>query len=158
MNVRCLLKVCGSQLTRTDSCRLSWDIQRSLTNLVSTVGGASSLSSSAPAARTSATSDDSDVDGTPLRVDSTSVQSSKSKGANLGVGPGFVPSKWETIDPEEVQAQAVTSKWDIFDQQEEDKKKQKAVTEPDDDDDDDDVDGKLSALTLTIRQLLILYL
>ena len=29
---------------------------------------------------------------------------------------GFVPSKWETIDPEEVQAQAVTSKWDIFDQ------------------------------------------
>ena len=26
-----------------------------------------------------------------------------------------MPSKWETVDPEEVQAQAVTSKWDLFD-------------------------------------------
>ena len=31
---------------------------------------------------------------------------------------GFVPSKWETVDPEEVQAQALTSKWDICDQKE----------------------------------------
>ncbi len=63
---------------------------------------------------------------------------------------GFVPSKWETVDPVEVQAQAVTSKWDIFDQQpqqeeEEDEgrgSRRKAVTEPDDEyDDDDDVDG-----------------
>jgi U2-associated protein SR140 len=53
---------------------------------------------------------------------------------------GFVPSRWETVDPEEVQAQAVTSKWDIFDQAEEDKRKnRKGVTEPDD---DDDVDGR----------------
>ena len=43
---------------------------------------------------------------------------------------GFVPSKWETVDPEDVQAQAVTSKWDIFDQEE-----SKA------NDDDDDIDG-----------------
>ena len=31
---------------------------------------------------------------------------------------GFLPSKWETIDPEEVKAQAVTttSKWDLFEE------------------------------------------
>ena len=30
---------------------------------------------------------------------------------------GFAPSKWETVDQKTVEAQAVTSKWDIFDQQ-----------------------------------------
>ena len=30
---------------------------------------------------------------------------------------GFAPSKWESVDQETVQAQAVTSKWDIFDHQ-----------------------------------------
>lgn len=35
--------------------------------------------------------------------------------------PKFVPSKWETVDPETVQLQAVTtSKWDLLDQGEED--------------------------------------
>ena len=57
---------------------------------------------------------DSDLDGMPL-------DSAKSKGATTpsgrqGLPAGFVPSKWETVDPEDVQAQAVTSKWDIFDQ------------------------------------------
>ena len=41
------------------------------------------------------------------------------KKAQLSKAPaGFVKSKWETVDPDEVQAQAVTSKWDIFDQDE----------------------------------------
>ena len=56
---------------------------------------------------------DSDVDGAPL--DGLKLlKGSSTPSARLPAG--FVPSKWETVDPEEVQAQAVTSKWDIFDQ------------------------------------------
>ena len=55
--------------------------------------------------------DDSDVDGVPLEPKRPQMASSKA-----AAPPGFVPSKWETVDPDEVQAQAVTSKWDIFDQ------------------------------------------
>lgn len=30
--------------------------------------------------------------------------------------PGFIPSKWETVDPQQVEAQAITtSKWDTLD-------------------------------------------
>ncbi len=83
-------------------------------------------------------SDDSDVDGAPMQP-TTSGGAKSSDGA---AGRGFVKSKWETVDPEEVQAQAVTSKWDLFDQPEEDSTasaRRKGVTAPDDD--DDDVDG-----------------
>ena len=57
-----------------------------------------------------------------------------------------MPSKWETVDPEEVQAQAVTSKWDLFDNEGNDNNGGKAnrrrgLTDPDDED-DDDVDGE----------------
>ena len=52
---------------------------------------------------------DSDVDGAPL-------EPVKPGTGRTGLPAGFVPSKWETVDPEDVQAQAVTSKWDIFDQ------------------------------------------
>lgn len=72
--------------------------------------------------------EDSDVDGVPLDY----VPPPKAKAAPTKQAPaGFVPSKWETVDPEEVQAQAVTSKWDIFDQDEANKAKH----------DDDDIDG-----------------
>ena len=64
-------------------------------------------------------SDDSDVDGVPLEP----------KKPIAKAPAGFVPSKWETVDPDEVQAQAVTSKWDIFDQDEDGKN------------DEDDIDG-----------------
>ena len=72
--------------------------------------------------------DDSDVDGVPLGLDSHS--SSKKSNNTKKLPSGFVPSKWETVDPEEVQAQAVTSKWDIFDQD-----------DVKNDDDDEDIDG-----------------
>nr|XP_040573159.1 U2 snRNP-associated SURP motif-containing protein-like [Lepeophtheirus salmonis] len=72
-------------------------------------------------------SDDSDLDGAPLD-DPSSLNPSSNRG---GV---CLPSKWETVDPEDVQAQAVTSKWDIFDEY--DKEKQKKREE-----DDDDIDG-----------------
>ncbi len=76
--------------------------------------------------------DSDDVDGTPL-------QQGNSKPSG-GPTPGFVPSKWETVDPDEVQAQAVTSKWDLFDQQEDNNGRRKGITDPEEDD-DDDVDG-----------------
>lgn len=53
---------------------------------------------------------DDDIDGIPLEKlrDTHDVRGSKS-GA-------FIPSKWETVDPQQVEAQAVTtSKWDTLD-------------------------------------------
>lgn len=72
--------------------------------------------------------DDSDVDGVPLEQSKRPPMTSSSKVANAP--PGFVPSKWETVDPDEVQAQAVTSKWDIFDQDDQIQN-----------DDEEDIDG-----------------
>lgn len=35
--------------------------------------------------------------------------------ANNALGGGFIPSKWETVDPDQVEAQAITtSKWDTL--------------------------------------------
>ena len=66
-------------------------------------------------------------------------------GSAAAKGGGFVPSKWEAVDPEDVQAQAITSKWEMFDQENGDdgpakKRSKKGITEPDDDD-SDDIDG-----------------
>ena len=62
--------------------------------------------------------EDSDVDGIPLDVQTPSSRKSVSNSSAKQMPAGFVPSKWETVDPEEVQAQALTSKWDICDQKE----------------------------------------
>lgn len=52
---------------------------------------------------------DEDIDGIPLEK----LQSSSS--AKPG-GGGFIPSKWETVDPDQIEAQAITtSKWDTLD-------------------------------------------
>ena len=76
--------------------------------------------------RVNSESNDEDVDGIPV----TSVKNiNKSGNKKKDLPAGFVPSKWETVNPEDVQAQAVTSKWDLFDQEENKKS------------DDDDVDG-----------------
>ncbi|XP_039481026.1 U2 snRNP-associated SURP motif-containing protein [Drosophila santomea] len=49
---------------------------------------------------------DEDLDGVPLEKESKSA-------AKM---PGFIPSKWETVDPQQVEAQAITtSKWDTLD-------------------------------------------
>ncbi|KAL5279563.1 U2SURP family protein [Megaselia abdita] len=53
--------------------------------------------------------DDDDIDGVPLDddIDGIPIDSKDLK--------GFIPSKWETIDPQQVQAQAITtSKWDTL--------------------------------------------
>lgn len=44
---------------------------------------------------------DEDIDGIPLKGEA---------------GGGFIPSKWETVDPDQIEAQAITtSKWDTLD-------------------------------------------
>lgn len=71
---------------------------------------------------------DPDLDGVPLGV----VEDSDIDGQPLDVAPlrrappaKFVPSKWETVDPETVSQQAVTtSKWDLLDQGEEEEEEE----------------------------------
>lgn len=47
---------------------------------------------------------DDDIDGMPLKNDQSPIAA------------GFIPSKWETVDPEQIEAQAITtSKWETLD-------------------------------------------
>lgn len=49
---------------------------------------------------------DEDIDGIPL----------DGKNESVAVAAGFIPSKWETVDPDQVEAQAITtSKWETLD-------------------------------------------
>lgn len=49
-----------------------------------------------------------DIDGTPMEPEAKG-------GKSGGRGAGFVPSRWETVDPDLVEAQAMTtSKWDTL--------------------------------------------
>lgn len=74
---------------------------------------------------------DDDLDGEPMQDDLR-----PSHGNKTGMPAGFVPSRWETVDPEQVEAQAMTtSKWDMLDQSEQ---QQNATN---DNDDEDSVDG-----------------
>jgi U2-associated protein SR140 len=58
---------------------------------------------------------DDDLDGEPLPED----LAGDSKGKLAIMPAGFVPSRWETVDPEQVEAQAMTtSKWDLLEQTE----------------------------------------
>lgn len=51
-----------------------------------------------------------DIDGIP--IDSKNDQSPSTTAA----AAGFIPSKWETVDPEQIEAQAITtSKWETLD-------------------------------------------
>lgn len=57
---------------------------------------------------------DDDIDGIPVDddIDGVPLDASASKSG----GGGFLPSKWETVDPDQVEAQAITtSKWDTLD-------------------------------------------
>ncbi|KAK9889205.1 hypothetical protein WA026_004485 [Henosepilachna vigintioctopunctata] len=54
---------------------------------------------------------DMDIDGVEIG-DTTAEEESKKTEATL---PGFIVSKWETVDPEQIEAQAMTtSKWDLL--------------------------------------------
>lgn len=54
--------------------------------------------------------DDPDIDGIP--IDGKNDQSP----SMTATAAGFIPSKWETVDPEQIEAQAITtSKWETLD-------------------------------------------
>ncbi|KAK4313057.1 hypothetical protein Pmani_015576 [Petrolisthes manimaculis] len=58
--------------------------------------------------------DDEDIDGAPLDDDVDGIPMKDNVGADNGPSPGFVSSKWESVSPKRVQAQAVTtSKWEV---------------------------------------------
>lgn len=58
---------------------------------------------------------DEDIDGQPLEDDIGEYDSLlASKLDKSSVPAGFVPSRWETVDPEQIEAQAMTtSKWEM---------------------------------------------
>lgn len=75
---------------------------------------------------------DDDIDGIPLDEDK------RPSGKKGGMPAGFVPSRWETVDPEQVEAQAMTtSKWDQLEVQD---------GQYYDDDDDDSVSNEDNSL------------
>lgn len=82
--------------------------------------------------------EDEDLDGVPLNEDLS--PKIPTQPAPQPIKMQFLPSKWETIDPEEVAAGAVTttSKWDLF----EEKDKEKEVGIVDYDEEEEDVDGE----------------
>ncbi|KAH8280482.1 hypothetical protein KR018_007960 [Drosophila ironensis] len=56
-----------------------------------------------------------EIDGIPLDEDLDGVPLEKANKPQAKM-PGFIPSKWETVDPQQVEAQAITtSKWDTLD-------------------------------------------
>ncbi|GFG39613.1 hypothetical protein Cfor_02887, partial [Coptotermes formosanus] len=64
---------------------------------------------------------DDDIDGEPMSEDlaGDSANAGNNKGKLASMPAGFVPSRWETVDPEQVEAQAMTtSKWDLLEQPE----------------------------------------
>lgn len=59
---------------------------------------------------------DDDLDGVPL--DEETGPQSKSQKPKFDRSAAFVPSRWESVDPEEAEAQAMTtSKWELLEQQ-----------------------------------------
>lgn len=55
---------------------------------------------------------DTDIDGKAIESDDCKDDDDKPKGTSLS---GFIPSKWETVDPDQIEAQAMTtSKWDLL--------------------------------------------
>ncbi|KAJ6642766.1 U2 snRNP-associated SURP motif-containing protein [Pseudolycoriella hygida] len=62
-------------------------------------------------------SEDDDIDGVPFDDDIDGIPLEKLASSSTGLKPGgFIPSKWETVDPDQIEAQAITtSKWDTLD-------------------------------------------
>lgn len=68
------------------------------------------------------TEDKDDIDGVPLNddLDGQPLEEITQMKESQDVSSKFKPSKWETVDPETVEAQAITtSKWDLLEQGEE---------------------------------------
>ncbi|KAG7205661.1 hypothetical protein KM043_007613 [Ampulex compressa] len=62
---------------------------------------------------------DEDIDGVPMDDDDSSNARNKEDDKKPSMPAGFVPSRWETVDPDQVEAQAMTtSKWEELGQNE----------------------------------------
>ncbi|KAK3912286.1 U2 snRNP-associated SURP motif-containing protein [Frankliniella fusca] len=64
-----------------------------------------------------------DIDGVPMDddIDGVPLDEERRPSRKGGMPAGFVPSRWETVDPEQVEAQAMTtSKWDLLEGQDDD--------------------------------------
>lgn len=82
--------------------------------------------------------DKEDIDGVPLSddLDGQPLEDSSATETEAFTSK-FKPSKWETVDPETVEAQAITtSKWDLLEQVEEEEEQQEQDLE------EEDLDGK----------------
>uniref|UniRef100_A0A0K8V8T1 U2 snRNP-associated SURP motif-containing protein n=1 Tax=Bactrocera latifrons TaxID=174628 RepID=A0A0K8V8T1_BACLA len=84
---------------------------------------AMSIQKTTPTRRGTGIEEDDDIDGVPLDEDIDGIPLEKLPSdlsdvqmrSNAKSG-AFIPSKWETVDPEQVEAQAITtSKWDTLD-------------------------------------------
>ncbi|XP_011196659.2 U2 snRNP-associated SURP motif-containing protein isoform X2 [Zeugodacus cucurbitae] len=78
---------------------------------------AMSIQKSTPTRRGADIEEDDDIDGVPLDddIDGIPLEKLSCDSSNAKSG-AFIPSKWETVDPEQVEAQAITtSKWDTLD-------------------------------------------
>ncbi|XP_011632948.1 U2 snRNP-associated SURP motif-containing protein [Pogonomyrmex barbatus] len=62
---------------------------------------------------------DEDIDGVPMDDDDSTNVRNKDDEKKSAMPAGFVPSRWETVDPDQVEAQAMTtSKWEELGQNE----------------------------------------
>ncbi|XP_071561930.1 U2 snRNP-associated SURP motif-containing protein isoform X4 [Temnothorax nylanderi] len=62
---------------------------------------------------------DEDIDGVPMDDDDSANARNKDDEKKSAMPAGFVPSRWETVDPDQVEAQAMTtSKWEELGQNE----------------------------------------
>lgn len=60
---------------------------------------------------------DEDIDGIPMEGNQSASAADMDSDGGLAKGKGgFIPSKWETVDASQIEAQAITtSKWDTLD-------------------------------------------
>lgn len=64
---------------------------------------------------------DEDIDGVPMEEDTRHFSRSREDDKKMTIPAGFVPSRWETVDPDQVEAQAMTtSKWEELGQNDDD--------------------------------------
>lgn len=90
---------------------------------------------------------DDDIDGVPLDEDDNEEEEEENKkiASSRVTATGFIPSKWETIAPDQVEAQAITtSKWDTLDTKHSGRSTRKRSYEDDDDEEDEELSGRES--------------
>ncbi|KAL0272337.1 UNVERIFIED_CONTAM: hypothetical protein PYX00_005352 [Menopon gallinae] len=93
--------------------------------------------------------DEEDIDGIPMDyIDGEPMEDDVPQTKKKKTG-AFVPSKWETVDPEQIEAQAMTtSKWDLLEPPQQEEESQCQSQEDSDNDHEDDSQGELTGDSL----------